>query len=874
MYDLVAEWQARGRVVEHGGIPLFRVIEGQGPDLVCFHGFPSNSYDWHRLLPLLSQQRRVLGLTQKELAYQVGCSAITLRKLEAEDRKPSRQIADRLAEVLLIPPSERAAFLRFARGDSFAMPPAAPPAGAAIPLPPAGPRHNLPAPLTSFIGREREQPQVRQLFSAGRLVTLTGPGGSGKTRLALQAAGGLLADFPDGVWLVELAPLAHPALVAAALAAVLGLRDIPGRSMTTVVIDHVRHWRALLVLDNCEHLIAACAELAEQLLRACPHLAVLATSREALGIAGESAFQVPPLSLPDPGPVQSLEVVAQSEAVRLFVERARAAAPGFGLTGDNAAALVAICRRLDGIPLALELAAARMRLLSVAQLDARLVDRFRLLTGGSRTALPQHQTLKAMMDWSYDLLPAAEQSLLQRLAVFAGGWTLEAAEAVGAGDPVGEADVLDLLAHLVDKSLVQVSPNAGGAARYHLLETTRQYALDKLMASGQAAATQQRHAAHFVELAELGLEQDRRLRRPTDAWYGSIKVEADNLRAALACLQATAGQRDPELRLVWAMSEGFVGYWDEAQGWQEGALARWAAEGGHPSWDAARAQAQLGHRLALHGQFGAGQAWLLSSLALFQQLDDRPAIASVLNDLGWLARESDDPVTARAHLEGSRAVFRELGDATGLAGTSLNLAGVAVMQGDADEATQLAEQALAVYRGLGDIERVAWAFCHLGHCAQLNHEHQRARRLHGEALELFRSRNEQYGEAEVNLALGETELDAGCAAPSVRHFGEALRFSHTYGLSVLLAWAMAGMAGVASLMDEPERAACLWGAAEGMRQAIGLREAPVSHATHHRLMAAARGQLGDAAFAQAYAAGQAMAVERVVELALQLEASG
>ncbi|HET8678584.1 MAG TPA: adenylate/guanylate cyclase domain-containing protein, partial [bacterium] len=350
--------------------------------------------------------------------------------------------------------------------------------------------NNLPRHLTSFIGREREIADVKQWLLTTRLLMLTGSGGCGKTRLALQVGADLVEGFTDGVWLVELAPVSDPVLVPQTVASTLHIREEPGRPLLVTLTDHLGPKQLLLLLDNCEHVVEACAHLAEALLRACPRLRILATSRESLAIAGEMTWRVPSLSVPDPARLPSLERLTQYEAVRLFIERATAARPDFAVTQRNAPALAQICHQLDGIPLAIELAAARVKVLPVNQIAERLNDLFRLLTGGGRTALPHHQTLEAAMDWSYDLLSEPERVLLGRLSVFAGGWTLEAAEAVCAGDAVPSATFLDLLAQLVDKSLVMArvhdEPSVDG--RYWLQEPVRQYATRKLQESGAEAA--------------------------------------------------------------------------------------------------------------------------------------------------------------------------------------------------------------------------------------------------------------------------------------------------------------------------------------------------------------------------------------------------
>ncbi|HEU4941077.1 MAG TPA: protein kinase, partial [Candidatus Eisenbacteria bacterium] len=345
--------------------------------------------------------------------------------------------------------------------------------------------HNIPAALTSFIGRRRERAEVRRLFASSRLITILGPGGIGKTQLALHVAADMLEDEPDGVWVVELATLADPALVAPTAAHVLGVREAPGRPLEPLLAEAIGTRTMLLVLDNCEHLAASCARLADALLRACPGLRILATSQEGLGVSGELVWRIPTLSVPELRSLpHSKEALARYEAVRLFVERAVVAQPSFSLTDANAAVVAQICRRLDGIPLAIELAAVRVKILPVNKILARLEDRFQLLTGGTRTALPRQQTLRAAVDWSYELLSAKERTLLDRLGIFAGGCTLEAAEEVCAWDGLESDEVLDLLAHLADKSLVAPTEGSDGSMRYGLLETIRAYACERADRAG------------------------------------------------------------------------------------------------------------------------------------------------------------------------------------------------------------------------------------------------------------------------------------------------------------------------------------------------------------------------------------------------------
>jgi predicted ATPase len=399
------------------------------------------------------------------------------------------------------------------------------------PRTPERPPHNLPSELSSFVGREKELAEVKRLLENTRLLTLTGSGGCGKTRLALAAASELVEGFEDGVWLVELASLADPSLVPQSVAYALGVREQPGRTPTEALSDYLGSRKVLLLLDNCEHLVEACAELAEALLHSCAELRVLATSREALGITGEVAWLVPSLSLPDLRRLPDIESLPRYESARLFVERAAAVKPTFTLTEQNAAAVAQVCYRLDGIPLAIELAAARAKVLPVEQIADRLDDSIGLLAAGSRTAMPRHRTLHATMDWSHELLPDEERALFRRLSVFAGGFTLEAAESVCTGGGLERGEVLDLLSHLVDKSLV-IMREEGGEGRYRLLETVRQYGREKLSASSEAEQASERHAGYYLALAE---EAEPELKGAGQvAWVERLEQERDNLRAAMA----------------------------------------------------------------------------------------------------------------------------------------------------------------------------------------------------------------------------------------------------------------------------------------------------------------------------------------------------
>ncbi len=435
------------------------------------------------------------------------------------------------------------------------------------------PPHNLPLELTSFVGREKEMAEVNELLTSNRLLTLTGPGGCGKTRLALRVADDLVEEFENGVWLVELASLSDPELVPQEVASALEVHEAAGRSLTKMLIEHLYPKRVLLVLDNCEHLVEVCATLIEALMRSCPKLHILATSREVLGVAGEIRWLVPSLSSPDLQRLPSVEGLTRHEAVRLFLERAAAVAPRFELTDQNAPAVVKLCHRLDSMPLAIELAAARVRTLSVGQIVERLEDPLKLLTGGSRKAEPRQRTLRGTLAWSYDLLSEPEQTLFGRLSVFAGGWTLEAAEAVGAGDGIERDEVLDLLSELVGKSLVAAATEEVASTRFDMLETVRQYGWEQLEVSGEADIVRLRHAAFFLALAEAAepdLKGSLQLARLEE-----LETEHDNLGAALGW-SLDGGNKELGLRLAGALGEFWLmrGRLSEGRRWLQMALAR------------------------------------------------------------------------------------------------------------------------------------------------------------------------------------------------------------------------------------------------------------------------------------------------------------
>jgi predicted ATPase/class 3 adenylate cyclase len=709
--------------------------------------------------------------------------------------------------------------------------------------------NNLPLQLTSFVGRERELAAVADLLARHRLVTLTGPGGSGKTRLALHVAADLLPGYPDGVWLAELAPLVAAEQVPQAVAQAVGVREEPGRPLPATLAEALRPKRLLLVLDNCEHLLDPCARLADALLRTCPHLTILATSREALGIAGETAWRVPSLVLPDAAHPPPVTALTQYEAVRLFVDRAVAAQPAFRVTDANAPAVAQVCARLDGIPLAIELAAARVRVLPVEQLLGRLEDRFRLLTGGSRTALERHQTLQAAVDWSHDLLTAPEQALFAQLAVFAGGWTLEAAEAVCVGEGIEAWEVLDLLTRLADKSLAAADEQPGGTARYRLLETLRQYAQQKLAARGGAAAVRRRHAAHYLALAEgevrtLGpLGSGPGLRGAAkEAWLARLDADHDNLRAALRWLveEGNAAAALPAVKALtwdWWVACGFLG---EARAWLEAVLALPSAAPG------TAARAWLLRSAAIIAGRQRDVAWMRTlgaeSLAIFRALNDRYGMTQALRQLRHAAFEAGDLAAVDAICADELAVLREL---------------------EASDGVVLPAIRANVLRTQGDAARQH------GHLAA-------AQRLYEESLALYRQAGGGSGFQPPRLLhrLGLLAVERGAPATARALLRESLEALVRLGYRGLVPGLLEAFAALAAAEGQHPRTLSLAGAADALREAVGERPLLAEQVDLKAPLAAARQALGESAAAAAWAAGRAMSPEQAVAYALGDAAEG
>ncbi len=678
--------------------------------------------------------------------------------------------------------------------------------------------HNLPKELTSFVGRERELSECGALLGETRLLTLAGVGGCGKTRLALKLAGSRLEEHPDGAWFVELAPLSDPERVPLAVAAALGVREEPGKPIVESLARHLADKRTLVLLDNCEHVLMACATLSERLLTSAPELRLLVTSREGLGVTGERPYSVRSLPVPAPEQERDFHAVEASDAVQLFVDRARVVAPDFRLTEKTAPAVAEICRRLDGIPLAIELAAARVKVLSVDQIRAKLDDRFRLLTGGSKTALPRHQTLRATIQWSYDHLVPEEQRLFRLLAVFAGGWTLDAATAVAGGE-ADELEVLDLLSHLVDKSLVVVEREEGGEPRYRMLETVRQYAQERLNEVGDADEARTRHLDFYLassieaETDMLGPEQRK--------WVTLLERDHENVLAAHTWCDRAEGGAQKGLRLVAATRA----YW-HSRGLNElGLRVMREALGRKGAEPPTRARAVVlsgagwfASRIGLHAE---ARSLLEQSLSISRALGDMAVTATALRRLGMVAHEREDHAEARGFYGESVAISRQMGDKHLLCWGLNNLATILVDEGKLESAWPLFEEALALEREVVNPWGIAVLLMNLADVAIQRGDHAAARGRLAESAGIV----EETGASWV----GQGVLDT--------------------------------VAQLAATSGEAVRAARLFGVSDALRERMGERRAPTDERRVVSLMARARSELGESAYAEAYAAGRALAYE-------------
>jgi non-specific serine/threonine protein kinase len=701
-------------------------------------------------------------------------------------------------------------------------------AGQVLTFPAARTTQNLPAQLTSFVGREVQLAEISRLLAKARLLSLVGAGGCGKTRLALEALNALAPADADGAWFVDLAPIADSALIPQTVATVLGIREGWRRPLIETLADDLADREVLLLLDGCEHLVGACAAFAERLLQSCPRLRILATSREPLGVPGEINYRVPSLTLPATELVLTAERLLTSEAGRLFADRAALADAAFSVNDHNAPVIAEICYKLDGIPLAIELAAARVQFLSVEGIAERLTDRFRLLTGGSRTAMPRHQTLRATVDWSYDLLSHPEKLVFQRLGVFSGGFTIDAAEAI-CRDRSSEA--FELLGQLVHKSLVIREERRRDVDRYQQLDTIRHYALDRLVASGEVEQIRRRHAQYFVELAEAA---ERRLRGPDQAsWLARLEDDHDNLRAAMEWCRVT----DPQLAARLAVALGWFWYGHgslrEGRDWLETAVAC-SAPNTHRR---AMALRRLGNLQYLQGNYDGGRGNTEEALAIFEALGDLEGQAACSNNLGLYVFASGDLPGAISLTEHSLQLGRAVGDPANMGTALLNLGTYAVLRHEPTAADGLLGESIGIFRRLQDRRSIALVLGFQFFVALDRRDHAHARALGRESIDVLLELGDQWMLAEIlyrfaSLAAGESRPEdalrlAGAAAAVLEKLGAVASPTTTQLLERWLESARAALS--------PERTSLAWSEgsqmtledaiAEALRQASDVKSA-------------------------------------------------
>jgi predicted ATPase/DNA-binding winged helix-turn-helix (wHTH) protein len=715
----------------------------------------------------------------------------------------------------------------------------------------APPQNNLPQALTSFIGREKEIAEIRRWLTATRLLTLTGAGGCGKTRLALQVASAVLDEYPGGIRLVELARLSDQTLVAQAVAQVLGIATLPGRDITETIIEWLAPRRLLLVLDNAEHVLEACASLVDSLLRRCVQLVIVVTSRERLGIDGELTYRVPSLSV---SVGEFAEGILDCEAVRLFVDRARLQRQDFEPTDKDMAALASICRRLDGIALAIELAAPQVRMMSLEELNVRLDNRFAVLTGGSRTAMPRHRTLRSLIDWSHDLLCESEQVLLRRLSVFAGGWTLDGAERVCSSDGISRSDLLGLLSSLEGKNLV-VAEVKGDKARFAMLETVREYARDRLHASGEVAAVHDYLTEYIIDMAaDLDVPQDSARQRA----LCRFDDEHDNVRVALAWCES-----DPSRSLIGLhLAALLLDFWRTRGHYGEG--LRWLGRLQAEVADAERGEIHamalhaMGSLLGVDSDQAAAAAQLREAVELWRQLGDRKRAARSLARLAEIEWYRGNAQPAREACEEALPISREFGDLSNVADGLLCLAEMGRIAGDYDAAQGLLDECLTVSRVIGG-RATASVLNYLGALEYSRGDYARARSTWRESLSGYREFGDHAGTAATLMCIAMVSQELGDLPDATSCLREAWDWLPGGNDNELLYW-LDAFAGLLVAHDSAADAARVWGCIARHREERGL-ERPDSTRYRRMLDAARRALKDEATFNRAWNEGRAWALD-------------
>lgn len=841
---------------------------------------------WSAVLRALREAR---GVTQDTWAARLGYSRATIRRWEAGDNVPDadaeqaiinycaeralfRTYDEGVLQGLTLSPAWIANLLTQARlGGAAApadladdtggtrMPVERPPIAEPVVAP-----GNLPIVLTDFIGRAGELAAVAGMLASGRLVTLTGPGGSGKTRLSQQVAAARARDYPDGVWLVELASLTDATLVMRTVATVMGLREVPDDEVEGALTRYFRARRCLLILDNCEHLLAPCAQLAALLVRTCPTLTILSTSREQLHVPGEAVLPVPPLSLPDATAEPTVATVNLSEAVQLFLARAVAVRPTFRIDQNNARAVADVCRRLDGIPLALELAAARIKLLDPVQIADRLDNRFRLLTSSSAVILPRHQTLRAAIDWSYDLLTDRERTFFNRLSVLPGGWTVTAAEAVCAGDGIDEEDVLDLLGEMVDKSLITVDEQHG-ALRYRLLESIREYASEKLTGSAEAEAACERRERWLTTIAEQP-PPEREGPELTD-YLLRLEADADNFRAALAWRLEAGHSVERGLRLAAALGP----FWEGQGGNAEG--LRWLDRYLQACPDApaplrAAALFQVGKLAFWSGDYDRAVTILEESLTLFEQENNQRDGAAVRY---WLANTvglQGQNQRSTELLTEALSRYQALGDRLGVARMQRELALGAMFDGDIERAESLCEESLALYRAMGDRHGMAQPLSVLVRAMFVSRQYERAAAFAEQAIAISAELGSRQFRANVLVDAGMVHSALGNPARALELERESLRLVRDSGTKLTIHTCLGAIGAALHRAGESERGARMLSASVALIDSL---HTPIMEAYRPMYEATKRSierRMDPATFAVAWEAGRALSLDDAIAEAL------
>jgi predicted ATPase/DNA-binding SARP family transcriptional activator len=733
------------------------------------------------------------------------------------------------------------------------------------PAPRVASKHNLPAQLTSFIGRETELARITARLNNPdcRLLTLVGPGGIGKTRLALEAAKDMLSSFRDGVFFVPLAPIGvrQIDLIVPAIVSSLEIRAAGTLEPRLQLLEYLREKKLLLFLDNFEHLLDG-ARLVIEVLQNAPNVKILATSREPLNVQAEWLTRVNGLHYPtSPQALVAGHESTHFSALQLFVERAQRVDESFELNSDTSPHVVRLAQIVEGMPLALELAASQMQTESVSDIRLQVETNLDSLATTMRDVETRHHSLRAVLDWSYGLLSEVEQTLFQRLSVFAGSWTLDAAELVCADEKLQASNVEGSLANLADKSFA-LRRESEGELRFYLLEPIRQYSQEKLMRSGEQDKVMLRHAEYYLKDSKAYPHE------PEAHWLDRVEMEIDNLRAAQSWSQSNEMGVALRLEIAWSIAVYLIdrGSLIEAEDWLNNALESTNTLGASEA--RAEATLQFANALAGIGNYGVAASRFTDALKLFQELGNQSRYAWTLNRLGWLAREFGDNATARALLEESLLVFRELSHQRELGIVLVTLGEVFVMQEESAPARELIHEGLALARSIGDTENEFWALNHLAHVSQLAGEYDQADQLHQQSLGLCHEIAYRYGFSYVYHDMGLTALAQGDATLAMQHFRDAVHHFEQMGHLAGISWCLAGLAGAMTLQGEPERAVRIWSAAETLRASIGARHAPAARATHDRLITLTKLRLGDVAFTSAWALGSAMTTEQAIAYAL------